>query len=64
MAVFKQRTVDSTTIQTNRVCVPKRGKIEGYNVARLLDINGNVIGKALMDFDADAPSYRKYRQYC
>ena len=61
MAVFKQRTVDSTTIQTNRVCVHKRGKIEGYNVARLLDINGDVIGKALMTCTANKPYYIQYK---
>ena len=59
MAVFKTRTVDATTIQTTRVR-QHRGSIEGYNVVRLLDINGNIIGKALMDFEADAPFYRQY----
>lgn len=61
MAVFKQRSVDATTIQTVRVCVPKRGKIEGYNVARLLDINGEVIGKALMTCIANGPYYIQYQ---
>lgn len=59
MAVFKTRTVDATTIQTTRVRQYK-DSTEGYNVVRLLDINGNIIGKALMDFEADAPFYRQY----
>lgn len=59
MAVFKQRKVDATTIQTTRVR-QYTDSTEGYNVVRLLDINGNIIGKALMDFDADAPFYRQY----
>lgn len=61
MAVFKQRTVDSTTIQTTRVCVRTRGTIDGYNVARLLDINGEVIGKALMTCTAKEPHYVQYK---
>lgn len=60
MAVFKQREVDATTRQTTRVhqygC-----STEGYTSVRLLDINGNVLGKALMDFKADAPFYRQYQ---
>lgn len=62
MAVFKTRTVDATTIQKTRVRQYK-DSTEGYNVVRLLDINGSIIGKALMDFEADAPFYRQYQQY-
>lgn len=59
MAVFKTRTVDATTIQTTRVR-QYVDSTEGFNVVRLLDINGNVIGKALMDFEARTPFYRQY----
>ena len=59
MAVFKTRTVGATTIQTTRVHQYK-DSTEGYNVVRLLDINGNIIGKALMDFEAYTPFYRQY----
>lgn len=62
MAVFKQREVDSTTKQVARV-YQYGCSTDGYTSVRLLDINGNVIGKALMDFEADAPFYRPYHPY-
>lgn len=61
MAVFTTRKLDATTIQTTLVC-QHRGSTEGYNAVRLLDINGNLIGKAVMDFEDDAPFYRQYRK--